>query len=224
MHEPRFIPLERRGAVSDEEMIERATRFLASLERRRTVRHFSERPVPREVIELCIRTAGTAPSGANQQPWRFIAVGADPALRRRIREAAETEERRFYRERAPEEWLEALAPLGTDERKPYLETAPWLIVVFGESFRRLPGGGKRKNYYVTESVGIATGLLITALHNAGLVTLTHTPSPMGFLTEVLDRPDNERPFLIVVTGHPAEDAMVPDIAKKSLADISTFHP
>ena len=175
------------------------------------------------MIERAVLTAGTAPSGANRQPWHFVAVGReDPALRRRIREAAEEEERAFYRERAPDDWLEALAPLGTDEEKPFLEVAPWLVVVFAESWGVGPEDERRKNYYVTESVGIATGMLITALHRVGLATLTHTPSPMGFLSEVLERPENERPFLIVVVGHPAEDARVPAIGKKGLDEIATF--
>jgi len=191
---------------------------------RRTVRDFSGREVPRAVIEWAIRAAGTAPSGANRQPWHFVAVGRDPELRARLREAAEAEERRFYRERAPESWLQALAQLGTDEHKPYLEEAPWLIAIFAERYGVDAEGERVENYYVTESVGIATGLLITALHRTGLATLTHTPSPMGFLNEVLDRPDNERPFLLLVTCCPAEDATVPDITRKPLDAISTFVP
>ncbi len=218
---PRFIPLSGYSRVSDDEMVARARTFLAGIRRRRTVRDFSDRPVPREVIEACLEAAGTAPNGANRQPWHFVAV-ADPAIKRRIREAAEEEERAFYRERAPDDWLEALAPLGTDEHKPFLDVAPWLIAVFAQSYEVLPGGERRKNYYVTESVGIATGLLVTALHEAGLATLTHTPSPMGFLNRILKRPDHERPFLLLVVGHPADDATVPDITKKSLAEIATF--
>ena len=204
-------------------MVERSRAFLSEMRRRRTVRDFSDRPVPREVVERCILAAGTAPSGANRQPWHFVAVGLDdPELRRRIREAAEEEERRFYRERAPEEWLEALEHLGTDEVKPFLEEAPWLVVIFAESYEVGPDGERRKNYYVTESVGIATGMLITALHESGLATLTHTPSPMGFLNEILHRPKNERPFLLLVVGFPEDDARVPDIDKKPLAEIATF--
>ncbi len=202
-------------------MIERAEALATDLTRRRTVRDFSDRPVPREVIEACLRAAATAPSGANQQPWHFVAV-SDPALKLRIREAAEEEEKEFYEQRAPQEWLEALAHLGTDEKKPFLETAPYLIVVFAESYQLRPDGGRRKNYYVTESVGLATGMLIAALHTAGLVTLTHTPSPMRFLNDVLERPYHERPFLILVAGYPAEDAMVPEISKKPMEQVSTF--
>lgn len=189
------------------------------------MRDFSERDVPRKIIEACIEAAGTAPNGANRQPWHFVAIGRkDEALRNRIRVAAEEEERRFYTERAPPEWLEALRNLGTDERKPFLERAPWLIAIFAESFERGPDGRKHKNYYVSESVGIATGILITAVHEAGLVSLTHTPSPMGFLNDILGRPDNERPFLILVVGYPAAGAQVPTISKKPLEEIATFLP
>jgi nitroreductase len=173
------------------------------------------------VIEDCLLVAGSAPSGANLQPWHFVVV-SDAAIKRRIREAAENEEHEFYHRRAPQEWLDALAPLGTDEHKPYLETAPYLIVIFAQSYGLLPDGRKVKNYYVTESVGIATGMLITALHHAGLVSLTHTPSPMGFLNEILGRPSHEKPYLILVTGYPAADAVVPEIGKKPLAEIATF--
>lgn len=185
------------------------------------MRDFSEREVPREIIEQCLLAAGTAPSGANRQPWHFVAV-SDPEVKSRIREAAEEEEREFYENRATEEWLEALEPLGTSPEKPFLETAPWLIAVFSESYGLTSGGEKVRNYYVRESVGIATGMLVTAVHHAGLVSLTHTPSPMGFLNEILGRPDNERPFLLLVVGFPAEDAEVPDISKKSLDEIATF--
>jgi nitroreductase len=188
---------------------------------RRTVRHFSDRPVAREVIDQCLLTAGGAPSGANLQPWHFVVVG-DPAVKRRIREAAEEEEREFYAHRAPQEWLDALAPLGTDANKPFLETAAYLIAIFAQSYGMLPDGRKVKNYYVQESVGIATGMLITAVHLAGLASLTHTPSPMRFLNAILNRPANEKPFLLLVVGHPAADAMVPDITKKPLAGIATF--
>jgi nitroreductase len=203
------------------EMERRAADFYTEIQRRRTVRHFSDRPVPRSIIELCLRAAGTAPSGANLQPWHFVVVG-DPALKHRIREAAETEEREFYQRRAPQEWLDALAPLGTDADKPFLETAPYLIAIFAQPHSFLPDGRKVKHYYVSESVGIATGILITALHHAGLATLTHTPSPMGFLQTVLDRPAHERPFLLLVTGYPAGDARVPVIQKKPLGEIATF--
>ncbi len=188
---------------------------------RRTVRDFSDRTVPREVIENCLRAAGTAPNGANLQPWHFVAV-SDPARKQEIRAAAEEEEREFYEHRAPAEWLEALAPIGTDWRKPFLETAPWLIAIFAQPYRLLPDGRKMKHYYATESVGIATGFLVAALHHAGLVALTHTPSPMAFLNRILDRPPQEKPFLLLVVGHPAEDAKVPDITRKPLAEISSF--
>jgi len=203
------------------EMRRRAAEVLADLRRRRTVRHFSDRPVDRAIVEDCLLAAGTAPSGANLQPWHFVVV-SDPALKRQIREGAEKEEREFYGGRAPQEWLDALAPLGTDEHKPFLETAPYLIAIFAQSYGVLPDGRKVKNYYVQESVGIATGMLITALHHAGLASLTHTPSPMGFLNVILRRPANERPFLLLVVGHPAADAQVPDIGKKALAEIATF--
>jgi nitroreductase len=199
----------------------RAKAFYEEVRTRRTVRHFSDRPVPRDVVESCILAAGTAPNGANLQPWHFVAV-SDPATRRAIRVAAEKEEAEFYGGRAPDEWLEALAPLGTDASKPFLETAPWLVAIFAESWHPEPDGSRRKNYYVTESVGIATGILVTALHHAGLATLTHTPSPMRFLNDLLDRPDNERAFLLLVVGFPAEGAEVPDITKKPLSEIATF--
>ena len=175
-----------------------------------------------EVIDLCLKAAGTAPNGANHQPWHF-AVVTDPATKRRIREAAEKEEQAFYNGRAPDEWLEALAPLGTDEHKPFLEEAPALIVIFAENYGLGDEGEKVKNYYVTESVGIATGFLIAALHKAGLATLTHTPSPMGFLREILNRPERERAFLILVVGYPADDAEVPDIEKKKLSEFVSYH-
>ncbi|MDE3013367.1 MAG: nitroreductase family protein [Gemmatimonadota bacterium] len=199
-----------------------AREFLETMRRRRTVRDFSPRPVPREVIEDCLLAAGTAPNGANRQPWRFVVVG-DPEIKAQIRKEAEVEEVAFYKGgKAPQEWLDALEHLGTDEHKPFLERAPWLIVVFAESYGRQEDGSKTKNYYVTESVGIATGMLITALHHAGLVTLTHTPSPMKFLNDLVGRPENERPFLILVVGYPDDDAMVPDITKKPIEEISVF--
>jgi len=202
-------------------MLQRAADYYADLRRRRTVRQFSDRPVPRPVIEQCLLAAGTAPNGANLQPWHFVAV-SDTQVKSQIRQAAEAEEYDFYHRRAPQEWLDALSPFGTDEVKPYLEIAPFLIIIFAQSYGVLPDGRKVKNYYVSESVGIATGILITALHHAGLVTLTHTPSPMGFLNKILGRPENERPFLILVTGYPAEDARVPQITKKPLDEIATF--
>jgi nitroreductase len=191
------------------------------MQRRRTVRDFSDRPVPREIIETCLRAAGTAPSGANLQPWHFVIV-SDPQVKRQIRQTAEAEEREFYSGRAPGEWLAALGPLGTDAHKPFLETAPYLIIVFAQNYGLTPDGHKIKHYYVSESVGIATGMLITAIHQAGLVSLTHTPSPMNFLGQILQRPPNERAFLLLVVGYPAAEAQVPVIEKKTLAEIATF--
>lgn len=215
------IPLPYRPGRSADELETRARAFYDEVRLRRTVRDYSPQPVPREVIEACLLAAGTAPNGANHQPWHFVAVN-DPEVKGRIREAAEEEERAFYGGRAPQDWLDALAPLGTDSQKPFLETAPWLIAIFAESWSPGENEERIKNYYVTESVGIATGILITALHHAGLATLTHTPSPMKFLNQVLGRPDNERPFLLLVVGYPADDAQVPDIEKKSLDEIATF--
>ncbi len=205
------------------EMRARARAFADQLMRRRTVRDFADRPVPRAIIEAAIDAARHAPSGANHQPWHFVAV-SDPPIKRRIREAAEAEERAFYDGRASAEWLEALKPLGTDWHKPFLETAPWLIVVFAEQWGRWPDGRKRKNYYVPESTGIACGFLLACLHYAGLATLTHTPNPMGFLGEALGRPKNEKPTMIVVAGYPAADAVVPTHAlrKKPTRDVATF--
>jgi nitroreductase len=217
----RFVPLEGYRELEAEEMLRHALEFQAEMRARRTVRQFSDRPVPRELIEACLRTAGSAPSGANRQPWHFVVV-EDPAIKRRIREAAEREEHEFYTQRAPREWLEALEPLGTDEHKPFLERAPYLIAVFAEHYAVDAGGRKVRNYYATESVGIATGLLVAAVHHAGLASLTHTPSPMRFLNEILGRPANERPFLILVVGYPERDAVVPDITKKRLDEIATF--
>jgi len=188
---------------------------------RRTVRAFSDEPVPRALVEEAVRVAGRAPSGANLQPWHFVVV-TDPETKKKIREAAEVEEREFYSGKAPQEWLDALAPLGTDKSKSYLEVAPCLIAVFAQNYALLEDGRKVKNYYVTESVGISLGFLIAALHHAGLATLTHTPSPMGFLSTVLDRPANERAYLLLVAGYPADDVHVPDIAKKPLDEIATF--
>jgi len=201
-------------------MRRRAADFADEMRRRRTVRHFSDRAVPREVIEDCLRASGTAPSGANRQPWHFVVV-TDAAAKSRIRELAEKEEREFYEHRAPQDWLDALAPLGTDEHKPFLETAPCLIAIFAESYSIGPKGEKLKNYYVSESVGIAAGFLIAALHHAGLASLTHTPSPMGFLNEILGRPSNERPFLLLVVGYPTQEALVPKIGRKELPQIMT---
>lgn len=218
---PRFVPLSSYAEYPVADMERRAARFHAEAARRRTVREYSSRPVPRRVLEECILAAGTAPSGANHQPWRFVVV-TDAEVKSRIRIAAEEEERAFYNGGAPKEWLDALAALGTDEHKPFLETAPCLIAIFAERFEVRADGAKVKNYYVQESVGIATGILLTALHHAGLATLTHTPSPMGFLNHILDRPANERPFLLLVVGYPAEGARVPDIRKKSLESIASF--
>ena len=195
--------------------------FYADVSRRRTVREFSSRPVPRDIIETALRAAGTAPSGANLQPWHFVVISG-AATKRKIRAAAEAEEREFYAHRASPEWLAALEPLGTDSNKPFLETAPYLIAVFLQKYGTLADGRKVKHYYPAESTGLATGILITALHHAGLVCLTHTPSPMKFLNEILDRPVSERPFLLLVTGYPADDASVPDIHRKSLADFVSF--
>jgi iodotyrosine deiodinase len=216
-----FVPLRDYQEYPEAEMAQRAADFYADIRRRRTVRDFSDRPVDLEIVKNCLLAAGTAPNGANLQPWQFVVV-SDPELKKRIRLAAEEEERDFYQRRAPQEWLAALAPLGTDERKPFLETAPYLIAIFAQSYGVLADGRKVKNYYVAESVGIATGFLIAALHNAGLATLTHTPSPMNFLNEILGRPANERPFLLLVVGYPAEDAQVPQISKKPLEEIAVF--
>ncbi|MBD3337408.1 MAG: nitroreductase family protein [Candidatus Eisenbacteria bacterium] len=221
MSEHRFIPLPGYVEYPVDEMRRRAAEFRAELSRRRTVRDYAPRPVGREVIADCIRAAGSAPSGANFQPWHFIVV-TDGELKRRIRAAAEEEEREFYTRRAPQEWLDALAPLGTDAEKPFLEAAPALIVIFARSHSRLPDGRRVKNYYVSESVGIATGILITALHHAGLATLTHTPNPMKFLSEILTAPEDSRPYLILVTGYPAAGAKVPDIDRKELEEIATW--
>lgn len=190
------------------------------MEQRRTVRNYSARPVARAVIEECLRAARTSPSGANLQPWHFVAV-ADPAVKSEIRAAAEEEEREFYEHRAPAEWLEALRPLGTDWRKEFLEIAPWLIAIFSKPYGVLPDGSRMKHYYATESIGIATGILVAALHHAGLTTLTHTPSPMAFLNRILARPAHEKPFLLLVVGHPAAEACVPDIKRKRLEEVST---
>lgn len=220
-----YEPLNFQELPSDE-MQARVDEFYAEIARRRTVRHFSDRPVPRAVIEQALRVAGTAPNGANLQPWHFVAV-SDPAIKREIRQAAEEEEREFYARRATPEWLDALEHLGTDDSKPFLESAPYLIAIFGQPYSLLPSDGdeverKVKNYYVNESVGIATGFLIAALHYAGLASLTHTPSPMGFLNQILGRPKQERAFLLLVVGYPAEDAEVPVITKKPLDEIATI--
>ncbi len=221
MTEPKFGPLSSYREYPPEEMKRRADRFLDEMSRRRSVREFSDRPVPDEVLRTCLEVAASAPSGANRQPWHFVVV-ADPEVKRRIREAAEREERDFYHGRAPSDWLEALEPLGTDEHKPFLETAPYLIAVFARLYGFDGDGQKIKHYYVNESVGIAVGFLLAALQEAGLATLTHTPSPMRFLSEILDRPRNERPFLLIPVGYPAPGARVPEIEKKTLAGVTTF--
>lgn len=211
----RLVPLSMYREYAPAQMQERARAFAADLGRRRTVRDYAPTPIPDGVLDECIRAAGSAPSGANLQPWHFVVV-TDPAVKTRIREAAEAEEREFYETRATPEWLAALEPLGTDASKPFLEIAPALIAIFAEPYGERADGTKVKHYYANESVGIATGLLVAALHNAGLVSLTHTPSPMGFLNEILDRPARERPFLLLVVGYPATDAKVPDISRKPL--------
>ena len=213
----RLVPLDFRRR-QETEQLDTSRAFLARIRLRRTVRHFSTEPVPWELVENAVAAAGSAPSGANQQPWTFVVV-SDPELKRQIRAAAEEEERRSYESRMPDEWLLALEPLGTDWRKPHLEDAPYLIVVFEQAYGLRPNGTKAKHYYVKESVGIAVGFLLVALHEAGLATLVHTPSPMTFLREILGRPENERPYVVVPVGYPARDATVPDIAKKPLDDI-----
>ena len=204
-----------------EEIQSRALRYYENMSRRRTIRDFSRRLVPIDVIENCIRAAGTAPSGANQHPWHFVVI-ADPGKKRKIRLAAEKEEKEFYSTRAPKEWLDVLAPLGTNAHKPFLETAPYLIAIFAQNYGVDKNGKKSKHYYVNESVGIATGLLVSAIHYSGLASLTHTPSPMRFLNQILDRPDSERPFLLLIVGYPAADARVPKIRRKSLSEITTY--
>ena len=220
MAQAQFVPLDF-TEYPVEEMARRAAEFCAEMRRRRSVRHFSDRPVPRTIIEDCLRTANSAPSGANKQPWHFVVV-SDAETKRRIRIAAEAEERAFYEQRAPQEWLDDLAPLGTGPDKPFLETAPYLIAIFAQRYGLRPDGSKEQHYYVQESVGIATGILIAALHHAGLAMLTHTPSPMSFLSEILGRPQNERPYLLLVVGYPAPEATVPTLSKKPLEEVTTF--
>ena len=220
MSKPPFKPLDHES-IAPPEQLARIQTFEAQMRRRRTVRDFSDQPVDRAIIESAIRTAASAPSGANQQPWTFVAI-SDPALKAKIRIAAEEEEKAFYAGRAGEEWLEALSPFGTDWQKPFLETAPWLIVIFQQRWGLRPDGGRAKHYYAPESVGIATGFLIAALHQAGLVTLTHTPAPMNFLSEVCGRPANEKAMILLVAGLPAKGCAVPDIGKKSFEDVAVF--
>ncbi len=220
---PHFIPYSQ-ARYSETEMQQRADSFHQLMASRRSVRNFSSEPVPKELIELAISTASSAPSGAHRQPWRFVAVN-DPNAKREIRIAAEAEERESYEGgRMPPEWREALAPIGTDWRKPFLETVPWLVVVFEELYGINPDGTRRKNYYVKESVGICCGMFIAALHNMGLATLTHTPSPMGFLSQILGRPENEKPYILFPVGYPAKKATVPDLKRKSLEEIVVWNP
>lgn len=218
-----YVPLTGYKVLPEDEMRTRAKAVLEQLSTRRTIRDFSNKSVPKDIIETCIKAAGTAPSGANHQPWYFVAI-SDPETKRKIRIAAEAEETEFYGGKASDEWLDALAPLGTDESKPFLETAPWLIAVFAQRRGGEIAGQSKKNYYITESVGLATGMLITALHSAGLGTLTHTPAPMGFLREICGRPKDEKPFVLMVVGYPSAGARVPQhaLVKKSLGDISEF--
>ncbi len=222
MTEYPFIPhhIERFEA---EEMRRRSDSFFELMDRRRSVRDFTDQPVPRELIESAIRTASTAPSGAHRQPWRFVVIG-DPEIKREIRIAAEAEERKSYEERMPDEWLQALAPLGVDWHKPFLEVVPWIVVVFEQLFGLDEAGNKTKNYYVRESVGIACGMFITALHQVGLATLTHTPSPMRFLSQILGRPKNEKPYILFPIGYPAPDAKVPDLRRKTLEEVAIWDP
>ena len=215
-----FVPLQH-TRISMEESRRRAAEFYAGLNARRTTRHFATDAVPRDLIELALRAAGTAPSGAHQQPWTFVAV-SDPAVKQAMREAAEAEERAFYAERATKEWLDALAPLGTDAHKPHFTDAPWIVVLFRQAYGFFPNGEKRTHFYSQESCGIAAGFFIAAVHAMGLVTLTHTPNPMGFLGELLGRPANERAMLVMPVGYPAADAMVPDLARKPLEDIAVW--
>jgi nitroreductase len=221
MKEASFLPLSTYQEYPPEEMLKRAEEFANDLHRRRTIRDFSARALPAGLIEHCLNAALSAPSGANMQPWHFVVV-TDPEIKHQIRMAAEIEEKEFYEHRASAEWLEALQPLGTDENKPFLEVAPCLIAVFVQKYGLLPDGRKFKHYYPTESVGLATGMLISALHRAGLASLTHTPSPMKFLNKILGRPKHERPFLLIVAGYPADDAQVPDIKRRDMEESVSF--
>ena len=221
MSENKLIQLPDYKEYPHNEMLNRSSLFLEDLLRRRTVRDFSDKKFPKNVIENCLAVANSAPSGANKQPWHFVVV-SNPLIKKKIRVAAEVEEQEFYSSRASQEWLNAIAPLNTDSNKPFLETAPYLIAIFSKSVEVFPDGSKSKNYYAIESVGIATGFLISAIHNAGLVCLTHTPSPMKFLNDILGRPINEKPYLILVVGYPEENAMVPDLIKKELNEVTTY--
>lgn len=219
--EPRLIPY-RPPQHPEADMLERARRFRSDMDARRSVRMFSSDPVPRELIDLAIMTGSTAPSGAHQQPWTFVAV-SDPEVKRQMRLAVEDEERQSYEGgRMPAEWLAALAPLGTDWHKPFLESVPWIVVLFEQVHGWFPDGSVRKHYYARESVGIACGLFVAAIHQMGLVTLTHTPSPMGFLRTILRRPKNERPFVLLPVGYPAEHCLVPDLRRKSFDGVTVF--
>lgn len=206
---------------SESEMLVQSKTFNSELQKRRTIRDFSTKPVSLEIINQCLLAAGSSPSGANKQPWKFVVI-TDKMLKTKIRYAAELVEQEFYEGKAPEEWINALAPIGTNKHKPFLEEAPVLIAIFEEKYSLLPNGEKSKNYYTRESVGIATGMLINAIHNCGLASLTHTPSPMGFLNKILDRPENERPFLILVVGYPKPNTQVPDIKRKALEEIAIY--
>jgi len=213
-----FVPLDFEQ-LSEDEMLARVDAFYRDLRRRRSVREFSDRAVPREIVNQAILAAGTAPSGAHKQPWTFVLVG-DPAMKAKIREAAEIEEKENYSRRMPESWLKDLAPLGTDDHKPFLTTCPWLVAIFAQAWGRGANEEKQKHYYVNESVGIATGMLLVALHRAGLATLTHTPSPMGFLHRILQRPENERAYMLIALGYPEKGCKVPDLQRKSLEQIA----
>lgn len=221
MSQPGFVPY-RPPRLGPQQMLDRAEAFHQELDARRSVRFFSDEPVPRRLIELAIQTASSAPSGAHRQPWRFVAV-QDPALKRRIREGAEAEERESYDSRMSDEWREAIRPMGTTWQKPFLETVPWIVVVFAQAWDVDEQGGRIKNYYVQESCGIACGMFIAALHHMGLATLTHTPSPMRFLSDILGRPANERPYMLFPIGLPAADCVVPDLRRKPLDQVAVFH-
>jgi iodotyrosine deiodinase len=223
MQQHKALPLDDFIEYPPSEMISRSEAFLTDIRRRHSVRKFSDRDVSEDIIKNCIQAAGTAPSGANHQPWHFVAIHS-PEVKQQVREQAELHEQGFYSGRGGEEWLNALKPLGTDAQKPYLQHAPWLIAIFSQKKGGVEEGDKNTNYYVHESVGIATGFLINALHNAGLATLTHTPKPMSFLSKICNRPDDERPYMLLIAGYPADDATIPvnAVQKKSLAQIATF--
>jgi len=221
MSKPKFIPYKGFESLSEEEMLKHSKEFYYKIKKRRTIRDFSSKSIPLDIIKNCLLAAGTAPNGANMQPWSFVVI-TNKSIKKEIRILAEKEENEFYSSRASKEWLDALKPLGTNDKKPFLEEAPCLIAIFSKKVDILPDGKKVKQYYSKESVGIATGFLITALHNAGLASLTHTPSPMRFLNKILNRPENEKPFLLLVVGYPSKDAEVPNITKKPLDEIAKF--